>query len=67
MKDIIYYFYVRFFWIKHKIKQKELFFFNKWLYVQRYYDGWNDVYYWRFWILGFYFDTDKNLNQNKDE
>ena len=43
-------------------------FFNKWLYIQRYYDIYNDVYFWRFWVFGQYFDTDKNkLNQNKDD
>jgi hypothetical protein len=35
-------------------------YFNRWLYVQKYYDIYNGVYFWRFWILGFYFDTDKN-------
>ena len=35
-------------------------YFNKWLYVQKYYDLHNEVYFWRFWIIGFYFDTDKN-------
>ena len=35
-------------------------FFNKWLYIQRYYDIYNGVYFWRFWVFGQYFDTDKN-------
>jgi len=35
-------------------------FFNRVLYVQKYYDPFNEVYFWRFWILGMYFDTDKN-------
>jgi hypothetical protein len=35
-------------------------YFNKWLYVQKYYDIYNEVYFWRFWVIGFYFDTDKN-------
>lgn len=32
---------------------------NKFLYVQKYLDIDNQVYYWRFWILGFYFSTEK--------
>ena len=39
-------------------------FFNKWLYAQRYYDIYNDVHFWRFWILGFYFDTEKDKNSS---
>lgn len=35
-------------------------YFNKWLYFQRYYDFYNEVYFWRVWLLGFYFDTNKN-------
>ena len=35
-------------------------FFNRLFYIQRYYDFYNSVYFWRFWFLGFYFDTDKN-------
>ena len=55
---------------QNKTKKMRHIFFNKWLYLQRYYDGFNDVYFWRFWILGFYFDNDKNLpkyRKNKDE
>jgi len=26
-------------------------YFNKWLYVQKYYDIYNKVYFWRFWLL----------------
>jgi len=35
-------------------------FFNRIFYVQKYWDIFNQVYFWRFWILGFYFTTDKN-------
>lgn len=35
-------------------------FFNRVFYIQRYYDVFNGVYFWRFWLLGMYFDTDKN-------
>jgi|OM-RGC.v1.031712125 hypothetical protein len=45
-------------------------FFNKWLYIQRYYDIYDEAHFWRFWILGFYFDTEKYKNSyttiNKD-
>ena len=35
-------------------------FFNKVFYIQKYYDVYNEVYFYRFWMLGLYFDTDKN-------
>jgi hypothetical protein len=35
-------------------------FFNRVLCIQNYYDIYNEVYFYRFWVLGFYFDTDKN-------
>jgi hypothetical protein len=35
-------------------------YFNKIFYVQRYYDVTIEEYIWRFWILGFYFDTGKD-------
>lgn len=34
-------------------------YFNRVLYIQRYYDIHDNIYFWRFWIMGFYFDTDK--------
>jgi len=34
-------------------------YFNKVFYVQRYYDLPNEEFIWRFWIVGFYFDTGK--------
>lgn len=36
-------------------------FFNKFFYVQKYYDCTDEKYILRFWILGFYFDTGKNV------
>jgi len=35
-------------------------FFNKIFYIQRYYDTFEDCRFWRFWVCGYYFDTDKN-------
>ena len=35
-------------------------FFNKVFYIQKYYDVYNEVYFYRFWMFGLYFDTDKN-------
>ena len=32
-------------------------FFNRIFYIQRYYDYVDNVRFWRFWILGFYFNT----------
>lgn len=34
--------------------------FNRVLYIQKAYNPYYDNYYWRFWVLGFYFDTDDN-------
>jgi len=34
-------------------------FFNKIFYIQ-YYDSYDDKYFWRFWVLWMYFDTDSN-------
>lgn len=36
-------------------------FFNRFFYVQKYYDCTDEKYILRFWILGFYFDTGKNV------
>ena len=35
-------------------------FFNKIFYIQRYFDDYYEEWIWRFWILGFYFDTGSN-------
>ena len=35
-------------------------FFNRIFYIQRYYDIFELEYIWRFWIIGFYFDTGKS-------
>jgi hypothetical protein len=39
---------------------KSVKYFNKWFYIQKYYDCFDDddheKYIWRFWILGFYFE-----------
>lgn len=40
-------------------------FFNKYFYIQRYFDYTNpDKPIWRFWILGYYFDTSKKYTLN---
>ena len=34
--------------------------FNRIFYFQKYYDIFDERYIWRFWIIGFYFDTGKS-------
>jgi len=39
---------------------------NKFIYVKKYYDVFNDNYFLRFWIFGFYFDLKKKDNDCSD-
>jgi hypothetical protein len=47
--------------IKRFIMGGNIRFFNRFFYVQRYFDYSVEKYIWRFWILGFYFDTGENV------
>ena len=38
-------------------------FFNKIFYIQKYYTPFEYKPFWRFWILGFYFDTNTKENE----
>jgi hypothetical protein len=37
--------------------------FNRMFYIQKYYCCFDDMYIWRFWILGFYFSNRKPLKK----
>jgi hypothetical protein len=45
---------------KHLMQYNNIKYFNRFFYVNKYYDVTIDEYIWRFWLLGFYFDTGKN-------
>lgn len=38
-------------------------FFNKIFYIQRYYCIFDELYFWRFWIIGYYIEL-KHKNKN---
>lgn len=35
-------------------------FFNRIFYIQKYYNAFPETHFWRFWVFGYYFDTEKN-------